>query len=144
MYMYIYIYIYTYTHVYLNMCLSLSLYVDIICMYLYVDNNYLSTGYGVRLSTEIYGSKRERTFFYENLQEARFVISAISEQSPEDSGRRKSRNPVFKIPLTEWVCQLLCPDRVGRRRIDRSSLGLRIWPISILRFWISEGLTQAY
>ena len=33
----------------------------------------LSTGYGLRFSMEIYGSKREKTVFREYLQEACFV-----------------------------------------------------------------------
>ena len=35
----------------------------------------LSTGYGLRFSTEIYGSKRENKSFREYLQEARFVLT---------------------------------------------------------------------
>ena len=42
---------------------------------------YLSTGYGLRFSTEIYGSKREKTVFHEYLQEACFVLTEISEIS---------------------------------------------------------------
>ena len=40
---------------------------------------YLSTGYGMRFSTEIYGSKREKTVFHQDLQEACFVLTEISE-----------------------------------------------------------------
>ena len=39
----------------------------------------LNTGYGLRFSTEIYGSKREKPFFHEYVQEARFVLTEISE-----------------------------------------------------------------
>ena len=39
----------------------------------------LSTGYGLRFSTEIYGSKWEKTVFHEYVQEACFVLTEISE-----------------------------------------------------------------
>ena len=42
----------------------------------------LSTGYGLRSSTEIYGSNRENTVFHENLQESCFVLA----ESPNISG----------------------------------------------------------
>ena len=41
--------------------------------------NDLSTGYGLRFSTEIYGSQREKPVFHGNLQEACFVLTEISE-----------------------------------------------------------------
>ena len=41
----------------------------------------LSTGYGLRFSTETYGSKREKTVFQEYLQEACFVLTDISKLS---------------------------------------------------------------
>ena len=44
-----------------------------------VLREYLSTGYGLRFSTEIYGSKREKTVFHEYLQEYCFVLTEISE-----------------------------------------------------------------
>ena len=50
---------------------------------------YLSTGYGLRFSTEICGGKWERTVFHEYLQEARFLLTDISEnfrKPPEFSG----------------------------------------------------------
>ena len=47
---------------------------------------YLSTGYRLRFSREIYGSKRAKTVFHENLQEACFVLSEISENLRETSG----------------------------------------------------------
>ena len=34
-----------------------------------ISREYLSTGYGLRFSTEIYGSKREKTVFHEYLHE---------------------------------------------------------------------------
>ena len=39
----------------------------------------LGTGYGLRFSAEIYGSKREKTVFHKHLQEACFVLTEISE-----------------------------------------------------------------
>ena len=46
----------------------------------------LSTGYGLRLSTEIYGSKRDKIVFQEYLQEYCFVPTEISEHFKEFSG----------------------------------------------------------
>ena len=40
---------------------------------------YLSSGYGLRFSTDIYGSKREKTVFYEYLQQRCFFLTEISE-----------------------------------------------------------------
>ena len=36
---------------------------------------FYGTGYGLRFSTEIYGSKREKTVFHENPQETCFVLT---------------------------------------------------------------------
>ena len=53
-----------------------------------VLREYLSTGYGLRFSTEIYGSKWEKTVFHEYLQEYCFVITSpkISGNLPEFTG----------------------------------------------------------
>ena len=45
----------------------------------------LGTGYRLRFSTEIYGSKREKTVFHEYLQEACCVLTENSEKYPETS-----------------------------------------------------------
>ena len=37
----------------------------------------MGTGYGLRFSAEIYGSKREKTAFHENLQEACFALPEV-------------------------------------------------------------------
>ena len=61
---------------------------------------YLSTGYGLGFSTLIYRSKREKTAFHENLQEACFVLI---QKSPETSGSlrllRKPLGVVLQFPL---------------------------------------------
>ena len=57
--------------------------------YTYMDTMlryYLSTGYGLRLSTEIYGSKQEKTVFREYLQETSFVLTDISESLRKPPG----------------------------------------------------------
>ena len=57
MYMYIYIYIYT-IHIHIQIYIYVYVYV-----YVYVLRECLSTGYGLRFSTELYGSKREKMVF---------------------------------------------------------------------------------
>ena len=47
---------------------------------------YLSTGYGLRFSTEIYGSAREKTVFHKYLQEVCFVHTEISGNLREFTG----------------------------------------------------------
>ena len=51
-----------------------------------VISEYLSTGYGLRFSTEIYGCKREKTVFREYLQEACFVLTEIPGNLREFTG----------------------------------------------------------
>ena len=46
---------------------------------LYSVRGSLSAGYGLRLSTEICGSEREKKGFHEYLQEYCFVLTGISE-----------------------------------------------------------------
>ena len=41
--------------------------------------------YGLRFSTEIFGSNREKTFFHENLQSACFILTEISGSSVRDA-----------------------------------------------------------
>ena len=73
--MYIYIYIYTYVCTY-------------IYIYILIDGRsrgtgceYLSTGYGLRFSVEIYGNNREKTVFNESLQKvARTVLQSPAKQ----------------------------------------------------------------
>ena len=70
MYSHIYIYIYTYLS---DICL-------LVCSDLKgMVREDLSTGYGLRFSTDIYGSKRGKHVFHEYLQEYCFVLSGISE-----------------------------------------------------------------
>ena len=98
--MYIYIYIYTYLNTYKTR-FPLSVRED------------LGTEYGVRLSTEIYGSKREKTVFRECPQEACFVLTRISESLRKPPGafrRMPSRNPVLQFPL---ALVLGCPGTAG-------------------------------
>ena len=45
-----------------------------------------SAGYGLRFSTEIYGSKGEKTVSHEYLQEACFVLTDISENLRKPPG----------------------------------------------------------
>ena len=72
-------------------------------------SKYLSTGYGLRLSTEITytgSSKRGKTVFPENLQEAWLVLTGISENLRKPLGvfgRMWSRNPVLQFPLNPSV-----------------------------------------
>ena len=47
---------------------------------------YLSTGYWLRFSMEIYGSKREKTVFHKYLQEYWFVLTEISESLRKPPG----------------------------------------------------------
>ena len=47
---------------------------------------YSSTGYGLRFSTEIYGSKREKMVFNESLQECCFVLTEVSESLRKPPG----------------------------------------------------------
>ena len=54
---------------------------------------HLSTGNRLRFSTEIFGSKREKTVFHENLQEACFVLTEISEN-------------IWKLPEFTGECNL--------------------------------------
>ena len=56
--------------------LSVTSFVQVIHSFLRED---LSTGYGLQFSTEIYGSKREKTVFHKYLQETCFVLTEISE-----------------------------------------------------------------
>ena len=51
-----------------------------------VLREYLSTGYGLRFSTQTYRSKREKTFFHESLQEYCFVLTEISGNLREFTG----------------------------------------------------------
>ena len=46
----------------------------------------MSTWYGLRFSTEIYVSKREKTVFHKYLQETRFVLTEISGDISEFTG----------------------------------------------------------
>ena len=60
----------------------LYVYVLICCLsagksYLGLSREYLTAGYGLRFSTEIYGSKREKTALHENLQEGCFMHACI-------------------------------------------------------------------
>ena len=50
-----------------------------------VRREYLSTGYGLRFSTEIYGSKREKMVFHEYPSGSLFGLTE-SPKSPETSG----------------------------------------------------------
>ena len=64
---------------------------------------YANWVYGLRFSTEIYGSKREKMVFREYLQVYCFVLTEISEhlwKPPGVYGIMQSRNPVLQLPLT--------------------------------------------
>ena len=66
--------IHTHTHTYIH---------TYIYIYIYKD---LSTGYWLRFSTEVYGSKREKTILHEYLQECCFVLAEISESLRKPPG----------------------------------------------------------
>ena len=51
-----------------------------------VLREYLSTGYGLRFSAEIYGSNRENSVFHEDLQDILFYSDRHLRKSPEASG----------------------------------------------------------
>ena len=74
------------------------------------------TGYGLRFSTDIYGSKREKTAFHKNLQEAFKNLQEACLDLPEVSrnirkppgihGIMWSRNPVLQFPVI--FCFSIC------------------------------------
>ena len=74
----IYIYICIYTH---NTSYNKATHAEV--MFIRTCTNKKGLEYGVRLrfSTEIYGSKREKTVFHEYLQEACFVLTESSKIS---------------------------------------------------------------